>query len=61
MVANIIDAEEVIEFPKPKKKFMISSEQITEILVNLEKQGGNKYWAHQTNKIISEVTKEWEM
>jgi hypothetical protein len=51
----------VIEFPKPKKKFMISSEQIIEIECNLEKQGGNKYWAWRSCQILKEVTKEWEM
>ena len=50
----------MIEFPRPKKKFMISSEQVIEILSNLEKQGGNKYWAHMTNKILEKVTEEKE-
>lgn len=49
------------EFPHPKKKFMISGEQLIEIECNLERQGGNKYWAHKTREVIREVTKEWEM
>jgi hypothetical protein len=49
----------VIEKPV-RKKFTITSDQVWEILLNIEKQGGLKEYATRTNKILEKVTEEKE-
>jgi hypothetical protein len=40
---------------------MITSEQIWNILINIEMQGGNRKYAADSNRIFEEVTEERDM
>jgi hypothetical protein len=46
----------VIERP-PNRKYMITDEEIWDIVVNAEKQGGNKTMALKINRILEEVVR----
>lgn len=50
----------MIEYPA-RKKYLILNNQIWEILVLVEKQGGNKAMAAKINQIFEEVTRERDM
>jgi hypothetical protein len=47
----------LIKLPKARK-FTVTREQLWQISVNAELQGGNKIYAYRTNKIIDEVIEE---
>ena len=47
----------LIKRPK-SRKYMISDEDLWQISVNAELQGGNKIYAHRTNKILDKIVEE---
>jgi hypothetical protein len=51
----------VIDFSEMKKSYYITREQIQEVLMEVEKQGGNKACAARINKIFDDVCRECEM
>jgi hypothetical protein len=50
----------LISYPA-RKKYLILDKQIWQIQINLELQGGNKHYAHETIKILKEITRERDM
>ncbi len=50
----------MIEYPA-RRKYLILDKQIWEILVLVEKQGGNKAMASKINKIFEQITQERDM
>ena len=50
----------LIEYPA-RRKYLILDKQIWEILILVEKQGGNKAMAIKINKIFEEITRERDM
>lgn len=47
----------LIKRPK-SRKYMISDEDLWQIVINAELQGGNKIYAYRTNKILDKIVEE---